>query len=91
MKIWTNGKHLWSRTVGSTIIGEGVDSFFFYTIGFFGTLPFSAFIILILSAYFFKVAYEIIATPLTYLIVGWLKHKEGVDVFDHGVNYNPFG
>jgi uncharacterized integral membrane protein (TIGR00697 family) len=90
MKIWTNGKKLWSRTISSTIVGELVDSIIFAFIVFFGTMPFSALITLIFSGYLFKVLYEVIATPFTYIIINRLKKAEGVDVYDKGINYNPF-
>jgi hypothetical protein len=90
MKVWMEGKHLWMRTIGSTIVGEGVDSIIFASIAFYGTMPLSALISLILSIYVFKVIYEILATPLTYLIVNKLKKAEGIDVYDRGISYNPF-
>ena len=90
MKVWMNGKHLWMRTIGSTIVGEGVDTIVFVLIAFYGTLPLAALFTIIWSGYLFKVGYEIIATPITYLIVGWLKKAEGIDVYDRGINYNPF-
>ena len=79
LKILTSGKHLWTRTISSTIVGEGVDTALFTTIGFFGLIPNSILIIAILSGYGFKVVYEIIATPITYRIVRFLKKKEEVD------------
>lgn len=90
MKVWMNGKHLWMRTIGSTIVGEGVDTIVFVLIAFYGTLPLAALFTIIWSGYLFKVGYEVIATPITYLIVGWLKKTEGIDVYDRGINYNPF-
>lgn len=90
MKVWMNGKRLWMRTIGSTIVGEGVDSIIFASIAFYGTMPFSALVSLILSIYIFKVAYEILATPITYVIVNRLKRAEGIDVYDRGISYNPF-
>ncbi len=90
MKVWMNGKHLWMRTIGSTIVGEGVDSIIFASVAFYGTMPFSALVSLILSIYIFKVLYEILATPLTYFIVNKLKKAEGIDVYDRGISYNPF-
>ncbi|MFZ2523339.1 MAG: VUT family protein, partial [Minisyncoccia bacterium] len=78
------------RTIGSTIVGEGVDSIFFATIAFYGTMPFGALVTLILSIYLFKVVYEILATPLVYIIVNKLKKAEGIDVYDKGISYNPF-
>ena len=90
IKILMRGKHLWIRTISSTIVGEGVDTFLFVTIGFIGTIPTGNLVMVIISGYLFKVFYEILATPLTYLIVNRLKKAEGVDVYDIGVNYNPF-
>jgi len=90
MKVWMNGKHLWMRTIGSTIVGEGVDSLVFVTVAFGGTMPIGAMFIIIGSIYLLKVIYEIIATPLTYAIVNKIKRVEGIDVYDKGINYNPF-
>lgn len=90
MKVWMKGKYLWMRTIGSTIVGEGVDSIVFATIAFYGTMPLQALATLILSIYIFKVLYEILATPLVYLIVNKLKKAEGIDVYDKGISYNPF-
>jgi uncharacterized integral membrane protein (TIGR00697 family) len=90
LKLLTKGKYLWTRTVGSTIVGQGVDtvivvSFIFYD------QPIAVIIKVILSGYIFKVVYEVLATPLTYLIVSFLKDKEGIDTFDEGTNFSPFG
>lgn len=90
MKIWSSGKHLWTRTVGSTVVGEAVDTMLFSLIAFVGTLPFSMLMILILSGYIAKVLYEIIATPLTYYVVYKLKKAEGMDIYDKGISYTPF-
>ena len=90
MKVWMDGRHLWMRTIGSTIVGEGVDSIIFASVAFYGTMPFGALVSLILSIYIFKVLYEILATPLTYFIVNKLKKAEGIDVYDRGISYNPF-
>jgi hypothetical protein len=90
MKVWMEGSHLWMRTIGSTIVGEGVDSILFATIAFWGTMPTQALITVILSIYVVKVAYEVLATPITYFIVGKLKKAEGIDVYDRGISYNPF-
>lgn len=90
MKILTEGKYLWTRTIGSTVVGEGVDSLVFGILAFIGTMPTSALITLILSLYLFKVLVEVILTPVTYMIVNKLKVAEGIDVYDKGVNYNPF-
>ena len=90
MKIWTKGKHLWTRTIGSTLVGELIDSVLFVLIAFAGIWENSLLIAVLVSNYIFKTLYEIAATPLTYWISGWLKRKEGEDHYDHGANYNPF-
>ncbi|SRR3989344_1164879 len=90
LKLATQGKHLWVRTIGSTIVGEGVDTTLFVLIAFTGVLPASILGIAILSAYGFKVVYEIIATPITYRIVHLLKKAEGIDTFDYNTRFNPF-
>ena len=90
MKVWMNGKRLWMRTIGSTIVGEGIDSVVFGVIAFAGLIPTSALVSVILSGYLVKVAFETLATPLTYLIVNKLKKVEEIDVYDRGINYNPF-
>jgi queuosine precursor transporter len=90
LKIYTRGKFLWIRTIGSTIIGEGIDTAVFCTVAFYGILPDSVLWAVILSNYIFKCSLEILFTPVTYLIVGFLKRKEKEDVFDYGINYNPF-
>jgi len=90
MKLLTRGKWLFSRTIGSTIVGEGIDTVVFITIAFAGTVTSSVLLSMIAAQYIFKVVYEILVTPLTYLVVGWVKKKEGVDVYDWGVKYNPF-
>jgi queuosine precursor transporter len=90
MKVWMQGKHLWMRTIGSTVVGEGIDSVVFAVIAFAGIIPFSALLTVIGSGYLLKVIYEILATPLTYFVVGKIKKAEGVDVYDRGISYNPF-
>jgi uncharacterized integral membrane protein (TIGR00697 family) len=89
MKLWTNGRFLWTRTVGSTIVGQAVDTTIVICV-IFWTQPISVKINLIVSSYLFKVVYEVVATPLTYQIVGFLKRVEGVDYFDRRTNFNPF-
>jgi uncharacterized integral membrane protein (TIGR00697 family) len=90
LKILTKGKYLWTRTIGSTIIGEGIDTLVFCSVAFYGVLPQPVFWAVLVSNYIFKCTVEIVFTPLTYLIVGFLKRKEKVDVYDYGVKYNPF-
>lgn len=86
----TKGKYLWIRTIGSTIVGEFVDTMIFITIAFFNVLPPAALIQMLMMQYLFKTLYEIVATPLTYYIVSKIKKVEGLDTFDYGVKYNPF-
>jgi len=90
MKIFTKGRWLFTRTIGSTIVGEGVDTVFFVIIAFFGTMPGSTVWAILVSNYIFKVSFEVVATPLTYAIVGFLKRTEKVDVYDYKTNFNPF-
>ena len=89
LKIATSGKHLWMRTIGSTIVGQGVDTTLFTFIGFFGSIPNTILVIAIVSGYMFKVSYEAVATPITYKIVNFLKKAEGIDTFDYNTNFNP--
>lgn len=90
MKIWTQGRHLWARTIGSTVVGQGLDSLVFIIIAFGGIMAPAAVITAILSQWLFKTAYEVLATPLTYLVVNRLKRVEGVDAYDVDTNLNPF-
>jgi uncharacterized integral membrane protein (TIGR00697 family) len=90
MKIWTKGKWLWMRTIGSTIVGEGIDTLLFVVIAFYGILPNSLLISVIISNYIFKVGIEVIFTPVTYVIVNWLKKHEHEDYYDHHTKFNPF-
>jgi len=90
MKVWTEGKHLWARTIGSTLVGQLVDSTLFILIAFGAVLPLSLLLTLIVSNYIFKVAVEVLFTPLTYKAVAFLKQKEGLDYFDRDTNFNPF-
>lgn len=90
MKIATKGRWLWSRTIGSTVVGEGIDTILFVLIAFIGVLPGSLLLTIIISNYIFKVSFEALATPLTYSIVKRLKRGEGLDVYDHQTNFNPF-
>jgi hypothetical protein len=90
MKVFTRGRWLFSRTIGSTIVGEGVDTVFFVTIAFMGTLPGSTVWAILVSNYVFKVGFEVVATPLTYAVVGFLKRSEKSDVYDYQTNFNPF-
>jgi uncharacterized integral membrane protein (TIGR00697 family) len=90
MKIWTRGRHLWTRTIGSTIAGEGVDSLIFYPVAFFGVMDAHTIVLLGLTQWGLKVAWEVVLTPVTYVVVGWLKRREGIDVYDEGTDFTPF-
>jgi len=90
LKKVTHGKWLWTRTIGSTIVGEFVDTAIFITIAFAAVLPIGALIPMLIAQYVFKTLYEIIATPLTYFIVKKVKKVEQLDTFDYGIKYNPF-
>jgi uncharacterized integral membrane protein (TIGR00697 family) len=90
MKIATHGRWLWVRTIGSTLVGQGLDSLVFMTLAFVGTIPLPVLSGAILTQWLFKSAYEAIVTPLTYGAVNFLKKREGIDVFDHDTRFNPF-
>lgn len=90
MKIATAGKYLWMRTIGSTFAGEAVDSLIFYPIAFLGTWSNEQVISVMIGNYFLKVFWEVIATPVTYKIVGFLKRAEHEDHFDRDTDFNPF-
>jgi uncharacterized integral membrane protein (TIGR00697 family) len=90
IKIWMNGRMLWVRTILSTVVGEGLDTIIFVMIAFYGVLPNELLIAVIVSNYIFKIGVEVVFTPVTYLVIGFLKRKEGIDVYDRGTNFNPF-
>jgi uncharacterized integral membrane protein (TIGR00697 family) len=91
MKVWTQGRYLWTRTIGSTLVGEGVDSALFVVIAcLFGVFPWSVAVTLIVTNYIFKVGVETIMTPVTYQIVTLLKRAEHEDYYDIGTDFNPF-
>lgn len=90
MKIATRGRWLWARTIGSTLVGQGLDSLLFMTLAFLGTIPLTVLTGAIVVQWLSKSAYEVIATPLTYGVVNFLKKKEGLEVFDHDTRFNPF-
>jgi hypothetical protein len=90
MKIMTKGRFLWTRTIGSTIVGEGLDATVFIIIAFGGTLSWALILGIILTHWLVKTGYEVVATPFTYMVVNFLKRKEGVDTFDRDTNFNPF-
>jgi len=90
MKLLTKGRWLWTRTIGSTLVGEALDTALFVLIAFAGVLPLGLLTAVAVSNYIFKCGVEIIFTPITYKIVGFLKVKEGEDYFDDRTNFNPF-
>jgi uncharacterized integral membrane protein (TIGR00697 family) len=92
MKLWTGGRHLWTRTIGSTVVGQGLDSLIFYPLAFYGLAgwPVDQLFQVALSQWLIKTAWEILLTPVTYLVVGFLKRREGVEVFDSDTDFSPF-
>ncbi len=90
MKVVTGGRWLWMRTIGSTLVGQGLDSLVFVYLAFWGTIPADAILSAILAQWLVKSGYEAAATPLTYRVVSHLKQKDGVDVYDRDVRLNPF-
>jgi uncharacterized integral membrane protein (TIGR00697 family) len=90
MKLATRGRWLWTRTIGSTVVGEAVDSLLFYPIAFLGVWSPDRVAGIMISNYLLKVGWEVVATPLTYRVVGFLKRAERVDHFDDGTNFTPF-
>jgi queuosine precursor transporter len=91
MKVMTEGRHLWTRTIGSTLVGQGVDTVVFISIAtMLGVFPPEALVGLIVTNYLFKVGIEVLLTPVTLPVVHWFKRSEGADVFDHRTNFNPF-
>lgn len=90
LKLVTRGRFLWVRTIGSTLVGQGLDSLVFVTVAFVGTMAGTDLGRTIVTAWLVKSAYEALATPLTYVIVNGLKRLEGIDTFDYGVSLSPF-
>ncbi|HET7134234.1 MAG TPA: queuosine precursor transporter [Gammaproteobacteria bacterium] len=90
MKVWTRGRWLWTRTIGSTIVGQAVDSVIFYPIAFFGIWQGETLVRTIAFNWSFKVLVEVVLTPVTYAAVAWLKRREHEDYYDVGTNFTPF-
>jgi uncharacterized integral membrane protein (TIGR00697 family) len=92
MKVWTQGRHLWTRTIGSTIAGEGVDSLIFYPLAFWDAEGWTHALVIkvLLTQWALKVSWEVLLTPVTYIVVGWLKRGEGMDVYDEATDFTPF-
>lgn len=89
LKVAMEGRHLWVRTIGSSVVGQTLDSMVFITIAFAGVFPTAVLVSLVLTQIVFKLGYEILATPITYAVVNWLKKSEGVDHFDRTTCFNP--
>ena len=90
LKIVTGGKHLWSRTIGSTVFGQAVDSLIFYPVAFLGIWSNAQVLTVMITNWALKVLWEALLTPVTYAVVGWLNAREGVEVFDTGTDFSPF-
>ena len=90
MKIVTRGKHLWARTIGSTVFGQGVDSLIFYPVAFLGIWTTEQVLTVMVTNWLLKVLWEAALTPVTYAVVGWFKAREAVDVYDTGIDFSPF-
>ncbi|GGE72564.1 queuosine precursor transporter [Sphingomonas prati] len=92
LKLRTRGRYLWLRTIGSTVVGQGVDSLIFYPLAFYGAVGWSAdaLLMVMLSQFVLKVAWEVVLTPATYAAVGFLKRREGIDVYDDDTDFTPF-
>ena len=90
MKVWTQGRMLWTRTIGSTVFGQAVDSAIFYPVAFWGIWSHEAVLTVMVTNWAMKVGWEVVLTPVTYAVVGWLKSREGVDVFDNDIDFSPF-
>ncbi len=90
MKIWTQGRMLWTRTIGSTVVGQGVDSLIFYPVAFLGIWSTEQVVTVMITNWGLKVLWEALLTPVTYAVVGALKRREGMDLFDEGTDFTPF-
>ena len=90
MKVWTEGKRLWTRTIGSTVVGQAVDSEIFYPVAFLGVWDTATVVTVMVTNWALKVAWEALLTPVTYAVVGWMKAREGVDVYDSDTEFSPF-
>jgi len=90
LKLLTDGRKLWTRTIGSTVVGQAVDTTLVIVLTFAGTYRAQTLVKIIVTGYLLKVTYEVIATPVTYMVINWLKRSEHADAFDRGENFNPF-
>ena len=90
MKVWTGGRKLWARTIGSTIVGQGVDSLLFYPLAFYGVWSNAQVLTVLVTNWALKVLWEAVLTPVTYAVVGFLKRREGLDIYDTATDFTPF-
>jgi uncharacterized integral membrane protein (TIGR00697 family) len=92
MKVWTQGKYLWTRTIGSTVCGQGVDSLIFYPLAFWGAVGWTNELVVqvLLTQWALKVGWEVLLTPVTYVVITALKRREGLDVYDERTDFTPF-
>lgn len=90
MKVWSEGRWLWARTIGSTVLGQALDTGLFIVIAFGGIFSLSTMMALFWSMYLLKVVIEIVLTPITIRVIQWLKQEEGLDIYDTDTNFNPF-
>lgn len=91
MKVWTKGRALWTRTIGSTFVGQGVDSLIFYPVAFYGIWTTQAVLTVMVTNWALKVVWEAVLTPVTYVVVNRLKAAEGIDLYDIDTDFSPFG
>ncbi len=89
MKVWMQGKKLWARTISSTVIGQGLDSFIFTSIAFWGVFAVGEVLHIAFYEWIAKTLFEVILTPITYVVIAFLKKKEGIDHYDKGTNFTP--
>jgi uncharacterized integral membrane protein (TIGR00697 family) len=92
MKVWTGGRMLWTRTIGSTVVGQAVDSLIFYPLAFLGAPAWTPELVVkvLFTQWALKVGWEVLLTPATYAVVGFLKRREGIDVYDTATDFTPF-
>lgn len=90
MKVWSEGRHLWMRTIGSTVCGQGADSLIFYPLAFYGIWTDAELVKVVIFNFLFKLGVEVAFTPATYAVVAWLKRAEGVDTYDRNTRFTPF-
>jgi len=92
MKVWTEGRFLWARTIGSTVVGQGIDSMIFYPLAFWGAAGWTNELVItvLFTQWALKVGWEALLTPVTYAVVGFLKRREGVDIYDRDTDFTPF-